>query len=190
MHATHLLPLTLFSLLATSTANTIKIQNSCSYPVHVQSIPGEGGAAINVGGMTAVQSGSDWNFDYGGGAGHLSSIKISKSESLAKGLITQLEYTYDANGQLIWYDISLEDCTDGKDHPVADRCPGWDGGMTLSSGGSCGSYHCAPGEYCWTQVYWYSGYDGGGVKDENGNAVSPNTNCAADQGLVFQLCSG
>jgi hypothetical protein len=79
-----------------------------------------------------------------------SSLKISKTDRLTTGQLTQFEYSI-ANGN-IYYDISFVDCAKGKS---ASDCPGHELGLAIDSPDqACGKAYCAGGSYCPTQSYY------------------------------------
>ncbi|KAF2188057.1 hypothetical protein K469DRAFT_704331 [Zopfia rhizophila CBS 207.26] len=78
------------------------------------------------------------------------SMKISKTNGLEAGKITQLEYAI--RSDQIYYDISFVDCAKGKS---AANCPGHDKGIRIDSPEStCRPLNCAGGTYCVKDAYF------------------------------------
>jgi hypothetical protein len=118
------------------------IANRCSYDIWVSSVStGYGVSSVHVPARTTFSE------EY---VGISTSMKISKTENLIGGHITQFEYSI-ASGQL-WYDISFVDCANGES---ATNCPGHDEGLSVSANNdSCGTLDCPAGQYCPESIYY------------------------------------
>jgi hypothetical protein len=110
------------------------------------------------------------------------SMKISKTNAIVGGKITQFEYVV-AFDQ-VWYDISFVDCAVGTS---GANCPGHAEGLSVYAGdGRCGSIECPPNTYCPHQAYFID------MPMEKQGIVAPVFTCpgaGVRLDLTMQVCS-